>query len=112
VNSDEQVLAQKGAGRPVYPLAERLEVLSELQCVDYLISFEEPTAHILLHHLKPDVYAKGGDYRPEEINEWDLLSEWIKAGRIELKVVSERPGRSSSEVIKRLAEILELQSEK
>jgi bifunctional ADP-heptose synthase (sugar kinase/adenylyltransferase) len=44
--------------------------------------------------------VKGGDYSPEEINEQTLL---VELG-IELRVLSERPGRSSSEVIAELKE--------
>ena len=102
VNSDEQVTIQKGAGRPVYNINDRLEILSELQCVDYLIEFNEPTAHELLRNIKPHIYIKGGDYRPEDINEWDLLKEWIAEGRIELKVLAHRPGLGSTQTIEKL----------
>ena len=33
VNADEQVRAQKGEGRPIYELRDRLEILAELQSV-------------------------------------------------------------------------------
>lgn len=98
VNADAQVRIQKGAGRPIYPLAQRMEILNEFQCIDYLISFEEPTVHELLRGLRPDVYVKGGDYRPDEINEYDAVREL----GIELKIVAHRPGLSSRIVIERL----------
>jgi D-beta-D-heptose 7-phosphate kinase/D-beta-D-heptose 1-phosphate adenosyltransferase len=100
VNDDAQVLEQKGPGRPVYPLAERLEILAELQCVDYLVSFSEPTAHALLEAVRPDVYVKGGDYAPEEINEYDL----VKRLGLQLRVLANRPGLSSTDVIAKLRE--------
>jgi D-beta-D-heptose 7-phosphate kinase/D-beta-D-heptose 1-phosphate adenosyltransferase len=98
VNCDEQVRIQKGAGRPVYRQAERLEILSELQCIDYLTVFDEPTAHELLRSTRPDIYVKGGDYRPQDINECDLVSEL----GIELRVLAHRPGLGSRTVIERL----------
>lgn len=98
VNCDAQVRAQKGEGRPVYPVSERLEILSELQCVDYLVVFEEPTAHELIRVVKPDIYAKGGDYKPQEINEHGLVREL----GIELKVLAHRSGLSSRVVIQKL----------
>lgn len=101
VNSDAQVQAQKGEGRPVYPIRDRLDILGELQCVDYLIEFSEPTAHALLELVQPDVYVKGGDYAKEQINEWDLLRDWEQAGRIEVRVLGHRPGLSSTSVIAR-----------
>jgi D-beta-D-heptose 7-phosphate kinase/D-beta-D-heptose 1-phosphate adenosyltransferase len=97
VNSDEQVGRLKGPGRPVYREPERLEILAELQCVDYLTVFREPTVHELLRRIRPEVYVKGGDYRPEEITEHDLVREL----GIELRVLAHRPGLSSTSVIER-----------
>ena len=62
VNSDASARALKGAGRPLVPQDERAEVLAALECVDYVIIFEETTAVALVETLRPDVYVKGGDY--------------------------------------------------
>ena len=64
VNSDDSVRALKGPGRPVVPEAARAEVLSALGCVDYVTIFDAPTAESLVATVQPDVYVKGGDYRP------------------------------------------------
>jgi D-beta-D-heptose 7-phosphate kinase/D-beta-D-heptose 1-phosphate adenosyltransferase len=98
VNCDAQVRAQKGDGRPVYSEADRLEILSELQCIDYLIVFEDPTAHELLRQLRPDSYVKGGDYRPQQINEYGAAREL----GIEVRVLAHRPGLGSRTVIEKL----------
>ncbi|NNF43765.1 MAG: bifunctional heptose 7-phosphate kinase/heptose 1-phosphate adenyltransferase [Phycisphaerales bacterium] len=98
VNGDEQVRAQKGAGRPVYELADRLDILAELQCVDYLVSFDEPTVATLLRSVRPDLYVKGGDYRPEEINEQDVLADL----GVEVRVLGHRPGLGSTQVIEQI----------
>ena len=100
VNCDEQVTLQKGESRPLYKLQERMEILAELQCVSFVVPFSQPTASELIQTLHPDLYVKGGDYSPQEINEYDLLS---KLG-VELRVLSERPGRSSSDVIAKMKE--------
>lgn len=100
VNVDVQVKAMKGDGRPVYILAERLEILAELQCVDLLIAFEEPTAHALIEAIKPDLYVKGGDYAPETIAEHDLAQSL----GIPIKVLAHRPGLSSTGTIDRLGD--------
>ncbi|MHC5112847.1 MAG: PfkB family carbohydrate kinase [Planctomycetota bacterium] len=99
VNSDEQVRQQKGEGRPIYPIADRLDILAELNCVDYLLVFEEPTVDAVLRAVRPDVYVKGGDYRPEEINEIDVVKEL----GLELRILANRPGLGSSDVIERMA---------
>jgi D-beta-D-heptose 7-phosphate kinase/D-beta-D-heptose 1-phosphate adenosyltransferase len=100
VNADAQVRAQKGEGRPIYPLADRIDILSELLCIDYIVAFEEPTVHELLRSLRPDIFVKGGDYRPEEINEYDVVQEL----GLDLRLLSLRPGLGSTHVIERLDE--------
>ncbi|MDG2292097.1 MAG: adenylyltransferase/cytidyltransferase family protein, partial [Phycisphaerales bacterium] len=100
VNVDDEVAKQKGPDRPVYPLKQRLEILAEFRCIDYLVSFPEPTAHELIRAVMPDVYVKGGDYRPEEINEHDIVMEL----NLDLRVLGHRPGLSSTSVIERMAE--------
>lgn len=99
VNGDAEVQRQKGAGRPIFCEADRIEILAELACIDYVIVFEEPTVERLLREVRPDIYVKGGDYRPEEINEWPAAREL----GIEVRVLAYRPGLGSSEVIDRMA---------
>jgi len=60
VNSDDSVRRLKGPGRPVIGQEERAEMLSALECVDYVIIFEEDTPNALLKLLKPDILVKGG----------------------------------------------------
>jgi D-beta-D-heptose 7-phosphate kinase/D-beta-D-heptose 1-phosphate adenosyltransferase len=98
INADEQVRAQKGAGRPVYSASDRAEILSELQCVDFVTVFEEPTVDDLLRRIQPDVYVKGGDYKPSEINEYETAK---KLG-IDVQVLSHRTGLGSRHVIEKL----------
>jgi rfaE bifunctional protein nucleotidyltransferase chain/domain len=95
VNCDEQVHAMKGEGRPVYALDDRMTILGELACVDYVVSFDEPTAHELIEAVRPDLYVKGGDYSVEQINEHDLLSQL----GIECRVLAHRPGLGSTDIV-------------
>ena len=98
VNSDAQVRALKGDARPIFNENERVEILGELKCVDYLVIFEEHTAHDLIRAVMPDVYVKGGDYEPSQIVEYDLLNEL----GIEVRVLAHRPGLGSSALIDRI----------
>lgn len=98
VNVDEQVALMKGDGRPVYGLDDRMAILSELACVDYVIAFQEPTSHRLIESVMPDLFVKGGDYAPEEINEHAL----VKQLGIECRVLVHRPGLGSSDVVDHL----------
>ena len=67
VNSDASVQVLKGSRRPVLPLEERMELLSGLECVDYVVSFDEPTPLELITALKPHTLVKGGDWSKENI---------------------------------------------
>jgi len=67
VNEDATVRRLKGTGRPIQPLARRMEVLANLSCVDWVVSFAEPTPARIIAAVAPDVLVKGGDYRPDEV---------------------------------------------
>jgi len=67
LNSDRSVRENKGPGRPVVNEQIGALVLSALECVDYIILFDDKTPMPLMEALKPDVYAKGGDYTIETI---------------------------------------------
>ena len=76
VNSDASVHAIKGPLRPVVPEAERVELLSHLDCVDWIVVFDEPTVAEVLRALRPHVHAKGTDYTPESVPERAVVAEW------------------------------------
>jgi len=68
VNDDASVRRLKGEKRPIFPLAERMEVLAALECVDYVVPFGEDTPLELIRALgRIDVLVKGGDYAPAEV---------------------------------------------
>jgi rfaE bifunctional protein nucleotidyltransferase chain/domain len=64
VNSDDSVRQLKGPSRPIVPVEERVEILSALACVDYVVIFGELTPETALSRLEPDVHCKGADYAP------------------------------------------------
>jgi rfaE bifunctional protein nucleotidyltransferase chain/domain len=76
VNSDESVRRLKGETRPLVPAADRVRVLEALEPVDAVVVFEEDTPVEALRTLRPDVWAKGGDYAGAELPEAALLAEW------------------------------------
>ena len=63
ITADEFV--QKGPGRPVFQSMLRAEMLAALEIVDHVVVVYDPSAEPILHAVKPDVYAKGGDYIDE-----------------------------------------------
>jgi D-beta-D-heptose 7-phosphate kinase/D-beta-D-heptose 1-phosphate adenosyltransferase len=67
LNSDDSVKRLKGRDRPVLNLEERMEIISSLEFVDFVVSFTEETPENLINQIKPDIIVKGGDYLPEEV---------------------------------------------
>lgn len=65
LNSDDSVQHLKGPLRPVLGLDDRLAIMSALKSVDHVVVFEGLTAEDLIAAVRPDLYVKGGDYRPE-----------------------------------------------
>jgi D-glycero-beta-D-manno-heptose 1-phosphate adenylyltransferase len=73
VNSDACVATLKGKGRPLQPEAERIEILSSLECVDYVLLFNSPTVDGILKALRPDIHAKGTDYTEDSVPERETV---------------------------------------
>lgn len=67
VNGDRSVRGLKGNGRPFLSVQDRMEVLARLWCIDFLVSFDEPTPVDLIKAVRPDVLIKGGDYTPDRV---------------------------------------------
>ena len=65
VNSDRSVQSLKGPERPILPEEERAEILSGLECVDYITLFDELTPLELISSLQPHILVKGGNWAKE-----------------------------------------------
>ncbi len=102
VNSDASTRLLKGEKRPIVPEDERARLVAALECVDYVVIFEERTARRLVELLKPDIYAKGGDYGPagKELPE----AEAVAAYGGEVRILPYLPGRSTTDIIRTILE--------
>lgn len=69
INSDESVRRLKGAGRPILPLEDRLELLRALRDVDLVVAFDADTPLEVVQRLQPDVWVKGADWRDAPLPE-------------------------------------------
>lgn len=98
LNSDASVKRLKGRERPVNPLDDRMLLLSALECVDYVIPFEEDTPARLIEQVVPDVLVKGGDYRIEDI----VGGEFVRKNGGEVMVLPFVEGRSTTAVIRKI----------
>ena len=95
LNSDASVRRLKGPGRPVHSQEDRARVLLGLSCVDAVLVFDEDDPREALRSLRPDVWAKGGDYEDTELPEAPLVRSW--GGRVVL--LPYLSGRSTTAVL-------------
>lgn len=98
INDDDSIRRLKGEGRPVLKLAERLEVLAGLACVDYVTSFSEDTPIPLLEKMRPEVLVKGGTYPVEGVVGREQALTW----GADVRVLSVAAGRSTSSLIEKI----------
>jgi len=100
LNSDASVRRLKGEKRPLIGEEERAHILAALDCIDYVVLFDEDTPLELITALKPHILAKGGDYTPEGVVGKDVVEAY--GGRVEL--VSFVDGKSTTNIIERVLE--------
>ncbi|HIF55041.1 MAG TPA: bifunctional heptose 7-phosphate kinase/heptose 1-phosphate adenyltransferase, partial [Methylococcaceae bacterium] len=102
VNSDDSVKRLKGPERPVNKLQDRMEMLAALECVDWVLAFENDTPQAEIDLLLPDILAKGGDYT-------DITSiaghESVLANGGEVKILSFIEGHSTTSIIESIRSV-------
>ena len=75
INSDRVVAGLKGPGRPLLPAEARVELVAALECVDYVVIFDDLTAEDVLRDLRPHVQCKGTDYTAASVPERAVMQE-------------------------------------
>lgn len=98
VNSDASVKRLKGPNRPVNPEQDRMEILSALGFVDYVVLFDEDTPYELIKKVQPDILVKGGDYTVDKVVGRDVVE--ARGGRVEL--IPFVDGKSTSNIINKI----------
>lgn len=101
VNTDQSVKQLKGDSRPVNPLEHRMNVLSGLSAVDWVVPFADETPERLLKILNPNVLVKGGDYQNPKALPGAKYIESI-GGRVQ--ILGLKPGCSTTSVISSIME--------
>ncbi|WP_018639931.1 D-glycero-beta-D-manno-heptose 1-phosphate adenylyltransferase [Parafrankia elaeagni] len=104
LNSDDSVRRLKGPDRPLVGAADRAAVLRGLDSVDAVMIFDEDTPARLLADLRPDIFAKGGDYAVAHLPEAGIVASWggqavvlpYLAGRSTSTLIREAVRRGSS----------------
>jgi rfaE bifunctional protein nucleotidyltransferase chain/domain len=100
LNTDASTRALKGPTRPINPLSDRMKVIAALESVSFVVSFNEDTPIRLIRKILPDVLVKGGDYEVKKIVGFQEVTE--NGGKV--KTIPFLEGRSSSNVIKKIAQ--------
>lgn len=101
VNGDASVRALKGPTRPVNSEQDRAEVLAALACVDYVVIFDTERVTDLVHAIRPQVYAKGGDYSVDKLN---AEEHWaLREVGADVHILPLVPGKSTTEMIGKFA---------
>jgi D-beta-D-heptose 7-phosphate kinase/D-beta-D-heptose 1-phosphate adenosyltransferase len=98
VNSDRAVRALKGEGRPIYAAADRVRMLAALECVDYVVVFDDTRAEKIIRELGPDVLVKGADWRGKRVDGGSFVKS--RGGRVVLAPLL--PGHATSNTVKRI----------
>ncbi len=103
LNSDQSVQTLKPSKpglppRPIIPQLQRAEVLTALKPVDAVVIFNQRTATQLIESLKPDIYAKGGDYTLETLPE----APTVKAYGGQIALIQIEIPTSTTEIIQRI----------
>ena len=100
LNGDTSVRALKGAHRPINREGDRAEVVAALECVSFVAVFPEVRATDFLRAVRPAVYVKGGDYKPETLNPEERAA-LIEIGAA-IEIIPFEAGYSTTGMIERL----------
>lgn len=95
INSDRSVRAIKGSKRPLMNQDERAKIISSLRFVDSVVIFDEETPLSIIDEIRPDIHVKGGDYRAEELPEYELIASY--GGKV--VILPYIPGKSTTGMI-------------
>lgn len=101
LNSDASVRGYKGPTRPILTEVERAAMLAGLECVDFVVVFDEPTPEESLRKLRPDVHCKGAEYAPPHGRPVPELAT-VLAGGGRMAYLPLVPGVSTTELLARI----------
>jgi len=76
INKDSSVKKIKGKNRPIFSENQRIEIISAIEFVDYVVPFGQTTPEKLIKIIKPDILIKGGDYKKEDVVGKDIVEKY------------------------------------
>jgi len=96
LNSDSSVRGYKGPNRPINNQADRADFLSALECVDYVVIFDEPDPRELLRVIKPHYHVKS------KSGFKGIEREVIESNGGQIVLLEDLPGYSTTNLLNRL----------
>ncbi len=100
LNSDQSVRAYKGLHRPIFPEAERAELLLALAMVDYVVLFDEPDCVNFVRRVRPDVHVNDASYGEDCIE-----APAVREGGGRLQLVAKLPTASTTDILHRIKDL-------
>ncbi len=100
LNSDASVRRLKGESRPINKQQDRMEMLAEMEFIDYVVLFEEDTPYDLITRVRPDILVKGGDYDVDSI----VGADFVRANGGSVEVIPFVEGKSTTNIINAMKE--------
>ena len=94
LNSDDSVRRLKGDTRPINDERDRAQILRELECVDFVIIFDESTPLNLIRKIRPDILVKGADYKGKEVVGSEIVPD--------VRLVEFVDGKSTSKIVEKI----------
>lgn len=94
LNSNESIRRLKGDLRPINDEGDRAQILRELECVDFVIIFDEDTPLNLIAKIQPDILVKGADYKGKEVVGSEIVSD--------VRLVDFTEGKSTTKIIEKI----------
>jgi rfaE bifunctional protein nucleotidyltransferase chain/domain len=103
LNSDASVRGLKGIGRPLNSQDDRAEVIAALEAVDHVIIFAEKRVSHLLRQMRPQIYAKGGDYTVDSLDSGEVVA--LKEIKARIEILPLVPGKSTSKLVQAIQQL-------
>ena len=101
VNGDASVKALKGPGRPINNEADRAEIVASLACVDFVVPFHTSRVTELVRVIRPQIYAKGGDYTIDTLDAAEVAA--LRAAGTDIRILPLVPDRSTTATLAKMS---------
>ena len=100
INSDLSIRKLKGKNRPIINENARMEIISSLEAVDYVMLFPETSVEKYMQMLKPNTFVKAGDYSLKIMNQNERKA--IESYGGEITFIPIKDAVSTTEIIKKI----------